>query len=75
MNDRQRIGQQILNICVGARGEEALLAQIDALATGIGAMHHLNGCSLAEAEAVATEAHEKIIAHIRANWGRIEVAQ
>jgi len=75
MNDRLRIGQQILNICAGARSETALLAQIDALAVSIGALHHLTGHSLADAEAVATEAGEQIVEHVRKNWGRIEVVQ
>ncbi|MGB3644597.1 MAG: hypothetical protein WBA15_08970 [Mesorhizobium sp.] len=74
-NDRQRIGQTILNACRGARSEDALLAQIDALATCIGALHHLCGDSLAEAEAVAIEAGDMILQHVRKNWGEIEVAQ
>lgn len=74
-NDRQRIGQAILNSCRGARAEDAMLAQIDALATSIGAMHYLCGQSLAEAEAVAIEAGARILQHVRKNWGDIEVAQ
>jgi hypothetical protein len=75
MNDRERIGQGIINLCAGTRHETALLAQIDALATVIGGVHHLTGHSLAEAEDVAREAGERILEHIRKNWGEIEVAQ
>lgn len=74
-SERQRIGQKILNVCAGARSEDALLAQIDALATSIGALHHLSGHSLAKAEAVGIEAGESIVKHIRKNWGQVEVAQ
>jgi hypothetical protein len=74
-DDRQRIGQAILNLCVGARMEASLLAQIDAMASSIGGAMHLSGYTLAEAEAVAIEAGEQILAHVRKNWGEIEVAQ
>jgi len=75
MSDRERIGQAIINLCAGARAETAMLAQIDALASSIGGIMHLSGHTLAEAEAVAVEAGENILAHIRKNWGEIEVAQ
>lgn len=75
MNDRERIGQAIIGLCVGTRSETAMLAQIDALASTIGGIMHLSGHTLAEAESVATEAGEYILQHVRKNWGEIEVAQ
>lgn len=75
MADRTELGQAIMNLCAGTRNETALLAQIDALACGIGAIHHLSGHTLSEAEAVAREAGEMLLEHIRKNWGKIEVAQ
>lgn len=75
MSDRERIGQAIINLCAGARAEAAMLAQIDALASSIGGIMHLSGHTLEEAEAVAVEAGENILAHVRKNWGEIEVAQ
>jgi len=74
-SERERLGQSILNLCGGVRMETALLAQIDAMATAIGAIHHMTDHSLAEAEAVAREAGEQMAQHIRKNWGEIEVAQ
>jgi hypothetical protein len=74
MNDRERIGQAIVDLCAGTRTETSLLAQIDALATGIGGVLYLSGHSLAEAEALAIEAGEQILDHVRRNWGKIEVA-
>lgn len=75
MTDRERIGQSIVTLCAGERTETAVLGQIDALACTIGGTLYLSGRSQAEAEALAVEAGEKILAHVRRHWGRIEVAQ
>jgi hypothetical protein len=75
VTQREQIGNAIMRAGVGAPLETVLLAHIDALATMIGGTHHLSGQTLSEAEAVAREAGEMLLEHIRKNWGKIEVAQ
>ncbi len=70
---RQKIGQIILNACAGAQTETVILAQVDALATTIGAITHLTGGAIEEAERTADECARMVRQHIRKNWGGVEI--
>jgi hypothetical protein len=70
---RTAIGQQILDICAGHETETTLMAQADAMASSIGAMHFMVKSNTAQALAVLDEMHRQMRDHIKSNWGKIEL--
>jgi hypothetical protein len=69
---RQRIGQQILDITAGHPSQEALCAQADALATGLGGIAFLSGMTLEAAKQTLKVLHEEMQQHLSENWGTVD---